>query len=67
MHSTTEAIAKPTPDTMTRTSRRSSAGPYLSPAASFNLLASITLAFLAGSSAPTPLYRSEERRVGKEC
>ena len=56
MHSTTEAIAKPTPDTMTRTSRRSSAGPYLSPAASFNLLASITLAFLAGSSAPTPLY-----------
>jgi predicted MFS family arabinose efflux permease len=56
MHSTTEAIAKPTPDTITRTSRRSSAGPYLSPAASFNLLASITLAFLAGSSAPTPLY-----------
>src|ERR1700721_417900 len=56
MHSTTEAIAKPTPDTMTRASRRSSAGPYLSPAASFNLLAAITLAFLAGSSAPTPLY-----------
>jgi predicted MFS family arabinose efflux permease len=56
MHSTTEAIAKPTPDTITRASRRSSAGPYLSPAASFNLLASITLAFLAGSSAPTPLY-----------
>ena len=56
MHSTTEAIAKPTPDTITRASTRSGAGPYLSPAASFNLLASITLAFLAGSSAPTPLY-----------
>src|ERR1700722_14843042 len=56
MHSTTEAIAKPTPDTITRTSRRSRAGPYLSPAASVNLLASITLTFQAGSSAPTPLY-----------
>jgi predicted MFS family arabinose efflux permease len=56
MHSPTEAIAKPTPDTITRASRRSSAGPHLSPTASFNLLASITLAFLAGSSAPTPLY-----------
>ena len=64
MHSTTEAIAKPTPDTMTRTSRRSSAGPYLSPAASFNLLASITLAFLAGSSAPTPLYPLYQSRWG---
>jgi MFS family permease len=29
---------------------------YLSPTASFYLLASITLSFLAGSSAPTPLY-----------
>jgi predicted MFS family arabinose efflux permease len=29
---------------------------FLSPNASFYLLASITLAFLAGSSAPTPLY-----------
>src|SRR6202789_4639444 len=56
MHSTTEAIAKPTPDTITRASTRSGAGPYLSPAAAFYLLASITLAFLAGSSAPTPLY-----------
>jgi predicted MFS family arabinose efflux permease len=31
-------------------------GLYLSPAASFYLLASITLAFLAGSAVPTPLY-----------
>src|SRR3984885_15954113 len=29
---------------------------YLSPAASFYLLASMTVSFLAGSSAPTPLY-----------
>ena len=42
------AVAVPKP--------RISAGPHLSPNASFNLLASITLAFLAGSSAPTPLY-----------
>jgi Major Facilitator Superfamily len=55
MHPTTEAIRKPTPG-ITRTSTRSSASRYLSPTASFNLLASITLAFLAGSSAPTPLY-----------
>src|SRR6202046_4017270 len=56
MHSTTEDIAKPTPNVITRASTRSGAGPSLSPTASFNLLASITLAFLAGSSAPTPLY-----------
>lgn len=30
----------------------------LSPRAGFFLLASITTSFLAGSSAPTPLYRS---------
>src|ERR1700682_1881081 len=29
---------------------------HLSPTASFYLLASITVSFLAGSSAPTPLY-----------
>src|SRR5580692_5502931 len=29
---------------------------HLSPAASFYLLASMTVSFLAGSSAPTPLY-----------
>src|ERR1700733_8890371 len=33
-----------------------STGLYLSPTASFYLLASITLSFLAGSSVPTPLY-----------
>jgi MFS family permease len=33
-----------------------SAGRRLSPAAAFLLLASITVSFLAGSSAPTPLY-----------
>jgi MFS family permease len=32
------------------------AGRHLSPAASFYLLASITVSFLAGSAAPTPLY-----------
>jgi predicted MFS family arabinose efflux permease len=46
MHPATLAVAKP----------RTSARLYLSPTASFYLLASITLAFLAGSSAPTPLY-----------
>jgi predicted MFS family arabinose efflux permease len=48
MHPATVAIPKH------RTS--SSTGLYLSPTASFYLLASITLAFLAGSSVPTPLY-----------
>src|SRR5882762_4172963 len=33
-----------------------SQGRRLSPAAAFLLLASITVSFLAGSSAPTPLY-----------
>jgi predicted MFS family arabinose efflux permease len=70
MHPAAGAIRKPNPSTSpqartrTNTGTRStsesaipaSAGPYLSPTASFNLLASITLAFLAGSSAPTPLY-----------
>src|ERR1700719_1670812 len=37
------------PSILTRTS-------HLSPAASFYLLASMTVSFLAGSSAPTPLY-----------
>jgi predicted MFS family arabinose efflux permease len=46
MHPATVAIAK----------HRTSTGLYLSPTASFYLLASITLAFLAGSSVPTPLY-----------
>jgi hypothetical protein len=52
MYPVTEAVGKPS------TSSRSSpnVGPHLSAAASFNLLASITVAFLAGSSAPTPLY-----------
>jgi len=44
----TEAVRNP--------STRASTGLCLSPTASFNLLASITLSFLAGSSAPTPLY-----------
>jgi predicted MFS family arabinose efflux permease len=35
---------------------RTNSGPYLSPKVSFYLLASITLAFLAGSSVPSPLY-----------
>jgi MFS family permease len=46
MHPATVAIAKP----------RTSAGLYLSPTASFYLLASITLASMAGSAVPTPLY-----------
>jgi MFS family permease len=37
---------------------------YLSPAASFYLLASITVSFLAGSSAPTPLYPLYQRMWG---
>src|ERR1700678_1708555 len=59
-----EAIRAPSPRTSKSTNSSTSAGAglstgaglYLSPTASFNLLASITLAFLAGSSAPTPLY-----------
>src|ERR1700729_470326 len=39
-----------------RTSTSTSTGLYLSPTASFWLLASITVSFLAGSSVPTPLY-----------
>ena len=35
---------------------RTNSALYLSPSASFYLLASITLSFLAGSSVPTPLY-----------
>lgn len=38
--------------------------PRLSPRASFVLLASITLSFLAGSSAPTPLYALYQARWG---
>jgi predicted MFS family arabinose efflux permease len=70
MHPATEAVRKPAISTRTSTKTRTStsagtgtstrtsttAGLYLSPTASFYLLASITLAFLAGSSAPTPLY-----------
>src|SRR6202789_1585088 len=61
MHAVAQAIRKPTTSPTARaadTGSHSSAseGLQLSPAASFNLLASITLAFLAGSSAPTPLY-----------
>jgi MFS family permease len=59
MHpATEEAIRGRSPRASTRTSTHpgTSAGLYLSPTASFNLLASITVAFLAGSSAPTPLY-----------
>ena len=62
MHATTEAVRKPSTNTSTNTntstgtSKGVSARLYLSPTSSFNLLASITLAFLAGSSAPTPLY-----------
>jgi MFS family permease len=37
---------------------------YLSPAASFYLLASMTVTFLAGSSAPTPLYPLYQRMWG---
>jgi predicted MFS family arabinose efflux permease len=51
---TSEAVRKPSTSTSTRT--RTSTGLSLSPNAAFNLLASITLSFLAGSSAPTPLY-----------
>jgi predicted MFS family arabinose efflux permease len=39
-----------------RATRALSAGRQLSPSAAFLLLASITVSFLAGSSAPTPLY-----------
>src|SRR3984885_117662 len=61
MHPVPQAIRKPTTSPTARaadTGSHSSAseGLQLSPTASFNLLASITLAFLAGSSAPTPLY-----------
>jgi predicted MFS family arabinose efflux permease len=62
MHAATEAVRKPSTNTSTNTntstgtSKGVSARLYLSPTSSFNLLASITLAFLAGSSAPTPLY-----------
>ena len=61
MHPVAQAIRKPTTSPTARaadTGSHSSAseGLQLSPTASFNLLASITLAFLAGSSAPTPLY-----------
>src|SRR6267154_1524656 len=41
---------------VTRDRAARSAGRRLSPAAAFLLLASITVSFLAGSSAPTPLY-----------
>jgi predicted MFS family arabinose efflux permease len=37
---------------------------HLSPASSFYLLASITVSFLAGSSAPTPLYPIYQRMWG---
>ena len=46
MNRTTTATLKP----------RTSVNLHLSPTASFYLLASVTLSFLAGSSAPTPLY-----------
>src|SRR3984957_15199115 len=71
MHPATEAIRKPTTHPSTRgmgmrtsTSTSTSTGFYLSPTASFNLWASITLAFLAGSSAPTPLYPLYQARWG---
>jgi predicted MFS family arabinose efflux permease len=47
MHPATVAVPK---------HRTKTGGFYLSPTASFYLLASITLLFLAGSSVPTPLY-----------
>jgi MFS family permease len=47
--------ATPRASTRGKSSILSSAG-HLSPAISFYLLASITVSFLAGSSAPTPLY-----------
>src|SRR3984957_7510589 len=37
---------------------------HLSPASSFYLLASLTVSFLAGSSAPTPLYPIYQRMWG---
>src|ERR1700680_5059764 len=37
---------------------------HLSPTASFYLLASITVSFLAGSSAPTPLYPLYQKMWG---
>ena len=40
------------------------AATHLSPRAAFYLLASITLSFLAGSSAPTPLYALYQARWG---
>jgi MFS family permease len=46
MHPATVAVAK----------ARTKSVSYLSPTASFYLLASITLSFLAGSSVPSPLY-----------
>src|SRR6202789_4637133 len=61
MHAVAQAIRKPTTSPTARaadTGSHSSAseGLPLAHTASFNLLASIPLAFLAGSSAPTPLY-----------
>src|SRR5262249_54728552 len=44
------------PSAATLTSRAASAPRQLSPTAAFVLLASLTVSFLAGSSAPTPLY-----------
>ena len=49
------SAATPRVSTGTKSSILSPAG-HLSPAVSFYLLASITVSFLAGSSAPTPLY-----------
>jgi MFS family permease len=46
MHPATVAVAK----------ARTKSALYLSPTASFYLLASVTLSFLAGSSVPSPLY-----------